>query len=426
MLRTIRSEQLLPGMYVSRLLGPWMQHPFWRSSFLADADDIARIHASVVTHVVVDTERGTAAMDGLDDEIGDVPACEGGEEDAAAILDAPPPAEPRGEGAPEYAEDASAVAPQPVHQPIADEIANARRICEEGIDTVRSMFQEVRLGKALDAEAVLPMVVSIRDSVMRNPHALISVARLKTADTYTYLHSVAVCALMTALAHQLGLSDEDTMVAALGGLLHDMGKAAVPPAILNKPGRLTDTEFDVIRLHPEQGQALLIAAGMNNRPVLDIVLHHHEKVDGTGYPHRLAGNAIPRLARMGAVCDVYDAITSNRPYKQGWDPAESLRRMASWEGHFDPAIFQPFVKSLGIYPVGSLVRLASNQLAVVTEQNPASLLTPRVRVFYSIKHHRHVLMQDVDLGVEGCGDRIVGLESAEKWDFRELEKVWMA
>ena len=426
MLRTIRSEQLLPGMYVSRLLGPWMQHPFWRSSFLADSDDIARIRASVVTHVVIDTLRGNVEVDaaaGEDDEAT-------GEDDAQgapAAADAAPaalPAEPRSGDMPEHA--AGTPPSKPPHRPIADEIATARRICEEGADTVRSMFQEVRLGKALDAEAVLPMVVSIRDSVMRNPHALISVARLKTADTYTYLHSVAVSALMTVLARQLGLSDEDTMVAALGGLLHDMGKAAVPPAILNKPGRLTDGEFDVIRRHPEQGQALLVAAGLNSRPVLDIVLHHHEKIDGTGYPQRLAGDAIPRLAKMGAVCDVYDAITSNRPYKQGWDPAESLKRMATWEGHFDPAIFQPFVKSLGIYPVGSLVRLASDHLAVVTEQNPASLLTPRVRVFYSAKHHRHVLMQDIDLGAEGCRDRITGLESPEKWDFRELEKVWMA
>lgn len=426
MLRTIPSEQLLPGMYVSRLLGPWMQHPFWRSSFLADTDDIARIRASVVTHVVIDTSRGNVAMDDVaDDEAS-------GEDDAqhapAVADDAAPalPAEPRGDSAPEHPADTSASPPQAVHRPIADEIATARRICEEGTDTIRSMFQEVRLGKALDAEAVLPMVVSIRDSVMRNPHALISVARLKTADTYTYLHSVAVSALMTVLARQLGLSDEDTMVAALGGLLHDMGKAAVPPAILNKPGRLTDGELDVIRRHPEQGQALLVAAGLNSRPVLDIVLYHHEKVDGSGYPQRLAGDAIPRLAKMGAVCDVYDAITSNRPYKQGWDPAESLKRMATWEGHFDQAIFQPFVKSLGIYPVGSLVRLASDQLAVVSEQNPASLLTPRVRVFYSAKHHRHVLMQDIDLGAEGCRDRITGLESPEKWDFRELEKVWMA
>jgi putative nucleotidyltransferase with HDIG domain len=425
MLRTIRSEQLLPGMYVSRLLGPWMQHPFWRSSFLADSDDIARIRASVVTHVVIDTVRGHVAVDAASD---DETTGEGDDQSAAAVAgccagSAGRTPRRRHAGTRRRPARIAAAGRAP-----ADRRRDRHRPAHlrEGADTVRSMFQEVRLGNALNAEAVLPMVVSIRDSVMRNPHALISVARLKTADNYTYLHSVAVSALMTVLARQLGLSDEDTMVAALGGLLHDMGKAAVPPAILNKPGRLTDGEFDVIRRHPEQGQALLVAAGLNSRPVLDIVLHHHEKIDGTGYPQRLAGDAIPRLAKMGAVCDVYDAITSNRPYKQGWDPAESLKRMATWEGHFDPAIFQPFVKSLGIYPVGSLVRLASDHLAVVIEQNPASLLTPRVRLFYSIKHHRHVLMQDIDLGAEGGRDRIVGLESPEKWDFRELEKVWMA
>ena len=221
MLRTIRSEQLLPGMYVSRLLGPWMQHPFWRSSFLADADDVARIRASVVTHVVIDTLRGNVAMDAAADD-----GTSGEDDDQPAVADAVPalPAEPCGDSAPEHADGTSASLPQAVHRPIADEIATARRICEEGADTVRSMFQEVRLGNALDAEAVLPMVVSIRDSVMRNPHALISVARLKTADNYTYLHSVAVSALMTVLARQLGLSDEDTMVAALGGLLHDMAR----------------------------------------------------------------------------------------------------------------------------------------------------------------------------------------------------------
>ncbi len=424
MLRTIRSEQLLPGMYISRLLGPWMQHPFWRTSFLAEVEDIARIRASVVTHVVIDTDRGVAPAN--DDGTA---AAEDG--DAAAMPDvaAAGPAEPAwpaGDETPDPAASGASAGPEGASRPIADEIVQARRICAEGMDTIHSMFREVRLGKALDAEAVLPLVASIKDSVMRNPHALISVARLKTADNYTYLHSVAVSALMTALAKQLGMSDEETMVAAFGGLLHDMGKAVVPPAILNKPGRLTASEFDVIRHHPEQGHRLLQAASLRNQAVLEVVLHHHEKMDGTGYPQRLAGEAIPRLARMGAVCDVYDAITSNRPYKQGWDPAESLRQMATWEGHFDPAIFQPFVRSLGIYPVGSLVRLASEQLAVVIGQNPASLLTPRVRVFYQIKRHRQVLMHDLDLGADGCRDRILGPESPEKWNFRELEKVWMA
>jgi hypothetical protein len=145
-------------------------------------------------------------------------------------------------------------------------------------------------------------------------------------------------------------------------------------------------------------------------------------VDGTGYPHRLAGDAISRIAKMGAICDVYDAITSNRPYKGGWDPAESIARMASWKGHFDPDLFKAFVKSLGIYPVGSLVRLASGRLAVVVEQNPGALTAPLVKVFFSARSNMPVPVQRVDLA-SGV-DRIVGRESPARWGFKHLDGLW--
>ncbi|HJS34617.1 MAG TPA: phosphodiesterase, partial [Pseudoxanthomonas sp.] len=123
--------------------------------------------------------------------------------------------------------------------------------------------------------------------------------------------------------------------------------------------------------------------------------------------------------------DVYDAITSDRPYKAGWDPAESLRRMASWQGHFDEMLMKAFVRSIGIYPIGALVRLSSDRLAVVVEQNPATLLAPRVRVFYSAKSRTHLLRVDVDLATAGERERIVGVESPAKWGFRDLEKLWL-
>jgi len=128
---------------------------------------------------------------------------------------------------------------------------------------------------------------------------------------------------------------------------------------------------------------------------------------------------------MGAVCDVYDAITSNRPYKAGWDPAESLRRMAEWaNGHFDPAVFQAFVKSLGIYPIGSLVRLASGRIGVVVEQSEKSLLAPRVKIFFSTRANARIPPEVIDLSRPGCPDKIAGREDPAKWKFPDLDELW--
>jgi HD-GYP domain-containing protein (c-di-GMP phosphodiesterase class II) len=159
---------------------------------------------------------------------------------------------------------------------------------------------------------------------------------------------------------------------------------------------------------------------------LDVCLHHHEKMDGSGYPHRLAAEDIGLFARMGAVCDVYDAITSNRPYKRGWDPAESLRKMTEWcKGHFDEAIFHAFVRSLGIYPVGSLVRLQSERIAVVIEQSRSSLLAPVVLAFYSTQHSERFEPVRVDLSDATHGDGIASREDPDTWNFADLDSLWM-
>jgi putative nucleotidyltransferase with HDIG domain len=305
------------------------------------------------------------------------------------------------------------------------EIERATKICLQAKQAVVSMFEEARMGNTVDVGGARQLVEEISDSVARNPGALISLARLKKVDDYTYMHSVAVCAMMVALAKQLGFDEVQTRLAGLAGLMHDLGKALMPMEVLNKPGKLTDAEFSIIKSHPVEGHKMLLGSINVDPMVLDVCLHHHEKTDGSGYPKGIKDNEISLFAKMGAICDVYDAITSNRPYKSGWDPAESLRKMAEWtNGHFDPRVFQAFVKSMGIYPVGSLVRLTSGRIGVVMEQAGKSLTTPSVKVFFSTKSDMRITPQIIDLSRPENTEKIAGREDPAKWNFSDLNELW--
>lgn len=303
------------------------------------------------------------------------------------------------------------------------EMQRAATIIRDVRVLVGGLYERARLGQALDAERCLPLVDSVNDSVNRNPDALLTLTRLRKRDEYTYMHSVAVCALMVALGRKLGLDADTCREAGLAGLLHDLGKARMPEEILTKPGKLTPQEFSIIRTHPRRGYELLAEARGASDRVIDVTLHHHERVDGTGYPDQLPRAKISLFSRMGAVCDVYDAITTHRAYKSRWDPAESIERMESWRGHFDEEILQTFVKTVGIYPIGAVVRLQSLRIAVVYEQNVASFTKPVVQVFYSLKSQMPIPVQRVDLASPGCQDRIIAREPTENWAGLNLDPL---
>lgn len=405
MLRKIPTDSLRVGMHVHEVCGSWLEHPFWRGSFkVTEEAQIGQLGA--IREVIIDTDKGRDVDMAVMDDI-EVPSTD------FSDLTEPLPSAPA-EAPPAPQERTSFRA----------ELAQAGRVLAKSREAMRSMFQDARMGKALDTEHCLPLVKEIADSVERNPGALVSLARLKTSDAYTFMHSVAVCALMVSLARQLKLSEAQAREAGMAGLVHDMGKALMPPEVLNKPGALTQEEFAIMKSHPEEGYKLLKEGGAVGAVALDVCLHHHEKVNGRGYPKGLKGDEISLYAKMGAVCDVYDAITSNRPYKAGWDPADSLMKMAAWtkEGHFDERVFQAFVKSIGIYPTGSLVKLQSGRLAVVVEQGTGSLLSPIVRVFFSTKSNQPIPVELLDLGK--TVDQIVSRESKSQWGFQNLDQLW--
>ncbi|MDD4977137.1 MAG: HD-GYP domain-containing protein [Gallionella sp.] len=443
MLKRIKVKDVKLGMHIHEVNGAWMGKPDWRVSCLIDKpEDLKKLQSSSLSEIWIDTDKGID-MDGSDaaqpqlyatiatpkpapipatpSVIAELP------QPVAPIVPEPPQPEPTRELAPEpvapHPPEAKTPAPPKVN--IAQEAARAVKICAHAKGAVTSMFHEARMGKALSGNDALEVVEEISSSVLRNPGAIISLARLKDKDDYTYMHSVAVCALMVALARQLNLNTEEIRQAGLAGLVHDIGKMMMPMDVLNKPGKLTNEEFDIIKGHPEAGHKLLLDGENINRIALDVCLHHHEKTNGSGYPKGLKGDEISLYAKMGAVCDVYDAITSNRPYKSGWEPSESLRKMAEWgDGHFDKVVFDAFVKSIGIYPIGSLVRLQSQRLAVVIEQSPQSLLTPIVKVFFSIKSDYRIPPELLDLSKPYCRDKILTHESPEKWGIKDIQELW--
>lgn len=428
------------GMYVLGFEGSWLKHPFWRSSFrIETAEQLSRIRESAGSAVLIDIERGVDIEPSPGEPTTPAPA-------TTIIVTADLPPEP---GSPQALHASPQQAPRespppalqratpPPHTPptatpptlagevsIEEELERARSVCLRARSQITDMFHEARLGKAVDSASVLPLVDEISQSVMRNPSAIISLARLKTKDDYTFMHSVAVCALMIGLSRQLGLSEDETREAGFAGLLHDIGKMAIPLDVLNKPGRLDDHEFAVVRNHPRAGADLLLDSGGVGEVQVDVALHHHERMDGTGYPDRLGGDAISLFSRMGAVCDVYDAITSNRPYKAGWSPCESLRRMNQWrDGHFDERVFQAFVKTVGIYPVGSLVRLESGRLATVIDQTDESMLKPVVLAFFCTRSGERISPQRIDLARPDTQDHIVGFEDPARWKFPEFDQL---
>jgi len=435
--KRIAKDELRLGMYVCGIDGTWLDHPFWKSRFLLTSQsDLDSLRSSAVRGILIDLSKG------LDVAAPAAPApsvtlVAAGEEHFDPVLpdDAVTPPQAAGESpAPEMARIEAYVpsftAAVPEASSLEDELGRAREIVDAARRMVTQLFDEVRLGRAVEADRFHPLVDEIAASIARNHSAMSSIVRLKSKDEYTYMHSVAVSTLMVNLAGELGLSPEETRDAGLAGLLHDIGKMAVPSHLLQKAGALSDREMKLVRTHPARGHAVLAQSPGVPEAALDVCLHHHEKMDGTGYPYRLTSDKISLFARMGAVCDVYDAVTSNRPYKTPWTPFEALARMHAWKGHFDPAILAAFIRSIGIYPVGTLVRLKSGRLAVVKEQTTVPT-KPLVRVFASVAGPVDIPACDLDLSqpekkyaFASMADAIISAERPQDWNLKDWERLW--
>jgi putative nucleotidyltransferase with HDIG domain len=391
MIKQIRTDQLKPGMFISDLNCGWLDHPFVSSTFkVQDEATVDKIINLGIRELYIDTAKG--------DDVEAAPT----QQQVNAELD---------RRLQEIAEK------QPARSVVAElreETARARRLHAEANKVVHNVMGDIRMGKAVEVERLAPLIENTVESIFRNQDALLPLVRLKSHDDYTFEHSVSVCALLVAFGRAMQLSKENIKEIALGGLLHDVGKACVADEILNKPGKLTEEEFVVMQKHVGLGVALLRESSGVSDIAMRVVGEHHERFDGTGYPRQTGGEKISLYGQMAAIVDVYDAISSERVYHKGMPPPQALKKLLEWSTHhFAPQLVKTFIRAIGIYPTGTLVQLESKRLGVVIEQNEGNLLEPVVRVFYHAGQSHYISPEIVD--ISKVQDRIASFENYEKW-----------
>jgi putative nucleotidyltransferase with HDIG domain len=399
MLKRIDISDLELGMFVHKLEGNWFRHPFWKSRFvLTDEQTLNTLRHSAVPAVVIDTEKG------LDLRPAAVLHGAGGAARRPSIL---APGARRagraqsGQAVPRF--DFRSTLPQP----LAREFGNATRVADRSRKVINRVFLESRLGKSIKASVIEPVVEDIFASIQRNPHAFLGLMRCKRDNEFIYRHSLAVSALMISLAKQMKLSADDTRAAGMAGLMLDMGVMHLPVDLAALGGDFRRIDEKIFAEHARLGADLMAAGGIPD-PVVEAIHEHHERLDGTGYPRKLKGDAISLFGRMAAICDTYDWLVNDSIEGTGLDPASSVAQMGMMTGWFDSEILRHFNDTVGLYPIGSVVLLGSGRLAMVVGQDEAEALLPEVRTFWSAKSRKAIPPVDIQLARCFGEDRIGG------------------
>jgi len=269
----------------------------------------------------------------------------------------------------------------PITTGLGEELPIAKRLYADALVHVKGFVDDVRRGTDIDYRKATPLVTNFIDSVFRNEAAAVTLFKLRGFDEYTYTHSINVSILAVLLGKHLGLDKPTLLKVGLAGMYHDVGKARIPESILNKPGKLTAGEFQAMKTHPLEGYNIMKGQADLDPEILRAVVEHHERHDGSGYPRGLRGEDIGRFSRIIAVVDVYDALTSRRVYKDAMAPAKALGMMYQLRDRdFTPNAIENFIRCVGVFPVGSFVRLSGGEFGIVAATNPLRPTRPEIKV----------------------------------------------
>jgi HD-GYP domain-containing protein (c-di-GMP phosphodiesterase class II) len=283
--------------------------------------------------------------------------------------------------------------------PITLEISKAKKLFNQSKEIQRQVFSDAQQGRNINLTPVIEITNKTIDTVFKNADALACVINIRKKDEYLLEHSVSVSVLITIFARFLKIDKKIVQLLSVGAFLHDVGKINIPDSILNKPGKLTEAEFTIMKSHVNHSIKIIESTPGISELSLEVAALHHEKLDGTGYPYNIPKEKITKYGRMIAICDIFDALTANRCYKEGYShiKAFSILRGLAQKEHLDQRLVDLFIKCMGIYPVGSLVELSSNKLAIVESRNDGDPINPNVRSFYNSLDGRYVMAEDINL-----------------------------
>ncbi|MNK45689.1 Cyclic di-GMP phosphodiesterase response regulator RpfG [compost metagenome] len=282
-----------------------------------------------------------------------------------------------------------------------------RRLYQEARELQGKFIRHLKAGEPIDITPLAAVAEEMVDTMFTHGDAMLCLARIRAKDAYLMEHSMNVAILLANFGRYLGLERNVLKELTLGGLLHDVGKIMTPDEVLNKPGKLTDEEFGVMRQHVVHSYDILSNTAGITPTMLEVAANHHERLDGTGYPQRLKGDQLSLYTRMSGIVDVYDAVTADRVYKQGMQPTQAFRILLKGiDQHFDAELVTKFIKCMGVYPVGTLVQLSNQRLAVVMQRNEQQPLKPLVKVIYHATQRHYLEVQWLDLARNGGQESI--------------------
>lgn len=359
-------EELQVGFYISRLDRPWADTPFLFQGFMIESEEELAQLKNLCHHVYVEVAVEDAEELKSATYIARTRSSKSAPSDTLKSL----------------ARHLTSRPPAPVIRdavPLRAELPQITGAYVEAKATVTDIFKRLRRGRDVDMAQLHNVVDWMVDSVMRNRDAMSWLARMKTKDDYLYNHSLAASVWALTFGRHLGL-DKDTLKSiGTGAMLLDIGKTRLPTKLLNAPGKPSAAEWKLIRGHVELGLKLAQETSDVDAVMLSMIATHHERFDGSGYPHRLIGDAIPMAGRIAGIVDCYDAMTSERRYSKSRSTYDAIRELKSLgDQWFQPELVELFVQAVGVFPTGTLVELNSGEVAVVIAQNRFRRLRPEI------------------------------------------------